>query len=114
MTVASRSEGSDRRASTARTRGFDRWLSGSSVAVAATSIGRTSGAGDASMSHDWLVAAVSGEALAHRTGDVYYGAANGERLYREAREHLPEPRARETAETSGGRRSLRSAGSSRA
>src|SRR5205807_2431834 len=65
-------------------------------------------------SHDWLVAAVSGEALAHRTGDVYYGAANGERLYREAREHLPEPRARETAETSGGRRSLRSAGSSRA
>ena len=29
-------------------------------------------------SHDWLVAAVSGEALAHRTGDVYYGAANGE------------------------------------
>ena len=33
-------------------------------------------------SHGWLIAAESGEALAHRTGDVYYGAVNGERLYR--------------------------------
>src|SRR5437588_12403607 len=33
-------------------------------------------------SHGWLVAAESGETLAHRTGDVYYGAVDGERLYR--------------------------------
>jgi len=33
-------------------------------------------------SHDWLIAAKSGEALAHRTGDTYYGAADGARLYR--------------------------------
>lgn len=33
-------------------------------------------------SHDWLVAAESGETLAHRTGDVYYAAADGARLYR--------------------------------
>jgi len=33
-------------------------------------------------SHDWLVAAESGKTLAHRTGDVYYGAVDGERLYR--------------------------------
>ena len=33
-------------------------------------------------SHGWLVAAQSGETLAHRTGDVYYGAVDGERLYR--------------------------------
>ena len=33
-------------------------------------------------SHGWLIAAESGVALAHRTGDVYYGAVNGERLYR--------------------------------
>ncbi len=33
-------------------------------------------------SHGWLIAAQSGEALAHRTGDVYYGAVDGERLYR--------------------------------
>ena len=33
-------------------------------------------------SHDWLVAAESGETLAHRTGDTYYGAVDGERLYR--------------------------------
>ena len=37
-------------------------------------------------SHDWLVAAESGETLAHRTGDVYYGAVDGERLYRVATE----------------------------
>ncbi len=33
-------------------------------------------------SHGWLIAAKSGEALAHRTGDVYYGAVDGKRLYR--------------------------------
>ena len=33
-------------------------------------------------SHGWLVAADSGQTLAHRTGDVYYGAVDGERLYR--------------------------------
>lgn len=32
-------------------------------------------------SHGWLVAAASGETLAHRTGDIYY-APDGERLYR--------------------------------
>jgi hypothetical protein len=38
-------------------------------------------------SHEWLIAATSGAALAHRTGDIYYSAATGERLYRQA----PEP-----------------------
>ena len=33
-------------------------------------------------SHDWLIAAESGVALAHRTGDVYYDAVDGARLYR--------------------------------
>ncbi len=33
-------------------------------------------------SHGWLVAAESGRTLAHRTGDTYYGAVDGERLYR--------------------------------
>jgi hypothetical protein len=33
-------------------------------------------------SHGWLIAANSGQTLAHRTGDVYYGAVDGERLYR--------------------------------
>jgi len=33
-------------------------------------------------SHGWLVAAKSGQTLAHRTGDVYYGATDGKRLYR--------------------------------
>ncbi len=60
-------------------------------------------------SHGWLLAAASGEALAHRTGDFYYGAANGERLYREAPERLPETRTSESAATGGGLRSLRSA-----
>ncbi len=32
-------------------------------------------------SHGWLVAAASGETLAHRTGDIYY-APDGERLFR--------------------------------
>jgi hypothetical protein len=47
-------------------------------------------------SHDWLVAASSGELLAHRTGNVYYGVLDGERLYREEPERLPEaPRSSE-------------------
>jgi hypothetical protein len=33
-------------------------------------------------SHDWLIAAESGEVLAHRIGDVYYGVVDCERLYR--------------------------------
>ena len=33
-------------------------------------------------SHGWLIAAESGETLAHRTGDVYYGAVDGKALYR--------------------------------
>ena len=33
-------------------------------------------------SHGWLVAAESGETLAHLTGDIYYAAADGARLYR--------------------------------
>jgi|SRR5665213_1483612 hypothetical protein len=33
-------------------------------------------------SHGWLVAAESGQTLAHRTGDVYYSAVDGKRLYR--------------------------------
>ena len=42
-------------------------------------------------SHGWLIAAESGETLAHRTGDVYYGAVDGERLYRvSARPEEPE------------------------
>ena len=41
-------------------------------------------------SHDWLVAAESGETLAHRTRGVYYGITDGERLYRESTELLVE------------------------
>lgn len=41
-------------------------------------------------SHDWLVAAESGEPIAHRTGDVYYGAVESEPLYRETAEPVPE------------------------
>src|SRR5690242_15311230 len=33
-------------------------------------------------SHGYLIAAKSGQTLAHRTGDVYYGVVDGERLYR--------------------------------
>jgi hypothetical protein len=40
-------------------------------------------------SHGWLIAAQSGETLAHRTGDVYYGAVDGERLYRVSTEPAP-------------------------
>ncbi len=65
-------------------------------------------------SHEWLVAAATGELLAHRTGDVYYGAANGERLYREAPERLPEAGTTKAAAAGGAGRSLRSAGAGRA
>ena len=41
-------------------------------------------------SHGWLVAAESGQTLAHRTGDVYYGAVDGERLYRVSADRVPE------------------------
>lgn len=41
-------------------------------------------------SHGWLIAAESGETLAHRTGDVYYGAIDGERLYRLSADRVPE------------------------
>jgi len=41
-------------------------------------------------SHDWLIAAESGVALAHRTGDVYYDAVDGARLYRVSAEKEPE------------------------
>jgi hypothetical protein len=40
-------------------------------------------------SHGWLIAAESGETLAHLTGDVYYGAVDGERLYRLSTERVP-------------------------
>ena len=40
-------------------------------------------------SHGWLIAAESGETLAHLTGDVYYGAVDGERLYRLSAERVP-------------------------
>jgi hypothetical protein len=41
-------------------------------------------------SHGWLIAAESGETLAHRTGDVYYGIVNGERLYRLRADPMPD------------------------
>jgi hypothetical protein len=41
-------------------------------------------------SHGWLIAAESGESLAHRTGDVFYGAVDGKRLYRLSAERVPE------------------------
>jgi hypothetical protein len=40
-------------------------------------------------SHDWLVAAVSGELLAHRTSGVYYDVVDGEPLYYETLERVP-------------------------
>jgi hypothetical protein len=62
-------------------------------------------------SHDWLVAAESGELLAHRTGDVYYGPLQGERLYRLARDDLSQtPPPIEPARRSAKSRVLRSAG----
>lgn len=49
-------------------------------------------------SHGWLVAAESGETLAHRTGDVYYSVVNGERLYRLRADPMPEATASEPAD----------------
>jgi len=49
-------------------------------------------------SHDWLIAAESGETLAHRTGDVYYSAVNGERLYRLRTDPMPDARDAPVAE----------------
>ena len=46
-------------------------------------------------SHGWLIAAESGVALAHRTGDVYYAAADGESLYRVSANKEPEPQSSE-------------------
>ncbi len=68
----------------------------------------------AHVSHDWLIAAASGELLAHRTGNVYYSVLNGERLYREEAERLPEsppaaPHPNSSTAGDGGRRLLRSA-----
>ena len=48
-------------------------------------------------SHGWLVAAESGETLAHRTGDVYYGAIHGERLYRVTADPIPDVEPSESA-----------------
>lgn len=42
-------------------------------------------------SHGWLIAAESGQTLAHLTGGVYYGAVDGERLYRVSTEREPQP-----------------------
>ncbi len=44
-------------------------------------------------SHGWLIAAESGATLAHRTGDVYYGAVDGKRLYRVGGEPAAQPPA---------------------
>ena len=41
-------------------------------------------------SHGWLIAAESGESLAHRTGDVFYSAVDGQRLYRLSTERAPD------------------------
>ena len=62
-------------------------------------------------SHDWLIAAESGELLAHRTGDVYYGALHGERLYRVTRDDLSQTAQPTQAPRRGAKsRVLRSAG----
>jgi hypothetical protein len=53
-------------------------------------------------SHGWLIAAKSGVALAHRTGDVYYGAVNGERLYRLAADLEPADLEPESGGTEAG------------
>jgi hypothetical protein len=47
-------------------------------------------------SHGWLVAAESGETLAHRTGDVYYGAVDGRRLYRVTADRMPDAESSES------------------
>jgi hypothetical protein len=47
-------------------------------------------------SHDWLIAAESGQTLDHRTGDVYYGVIDGERLYRVSADAQTEEQPTET------------------
>ena len=54
-------------------------------------------------SHGWLIAAESGESLAHRTGDVYYSAVDGERLYRLSAEKEPEPQPADSGSGEDGR-----------
>lgn len=54
-------------------------------------------------SHGWLIAAKSGEALAHRTGDVYYGAVDGKPLYRLTSEPVAESAATDDATDTGAR-----------
>jgi hypothetical protein len=61
-------------------------------------------------SHDWLVAATSGELLAHRTAGVYYGVLHGERLYYEAPERTARAEHPSNGSSWGGRiRAVRSA-----
>jgi hypothetical protein len=57
-------------------------------------------------SHDWLVAAQSGALLAHRTGDRYYSAADGQCLYRITSDPLSQPERRASG-SSGRLRVLR-------
>lgn len=52
-------------------------------------------------SHGWLIAAESGETLAHRTGDVFYGAVDGKRLYRLSAERTPESESDASDPTEG-------------
>ena len=52
-------------------------------------------------SHGWLIAAESGETLAHRTGDVYYSAVDGQRLYRLSAEASDSPALESAGEPSG-------------
>ena len=59
-------------------------------------------------SHGWLIAAESGQALAHLTGGVYYGAVDGERLYRVSTEREPQPSDGDDAEADAGTRPRRS------
>ena len=54
-------------------------------------------------SHDWLIAAESGETLAHRTGDVYYSAVDGERLYRVSADKQSDPQTGELDSDDGTR-----------
>ena len=48
-------------------------------------------------SHGWLIAAHSGEPLAHRTGDTYYGAVDGKACYREGPERVDESQGSATS-----------------
>ena len=61
-------------------------------------------------SHGWLIAARSGETLAHRTGDVYYSATDGKGLYRLSAERVgasPPSSDADVAPKSGPRRASR-------